>query len=124
MAHFAKLDNNNNVLEVIVVNNDVLDPINEEQSGINFLTEWSEGYTNWKQTSYNRSFRKNFATIDGIYDPIRDAFIHPKPHNSWILDSETCQWKAPVEYPNDGKSYLWDEANQSWKLFIPQLKEE
>jgi hypothetical protein len=124
MAHFAKLDNNNNVLEVIVVNNDVLDPINEEQSGVDFLTEWSEGYTNWKQTSYNGSFRKNFAGIGCIYDSVRDAFIHPKPHNSWILNSETCQWESPVKYPNDGNFYLWDEVNQSWNLIILQSEEE
>jgi hypothetical protein len=124
MAHFAKLDNNNNVLEVIVVNNSILDSNSEEESGIAFLTQWSEGYTNWKQTSYNGSFRKNFAAIGGVYDSTRNAFIHPKPYNSWILDNTTCQWKPPIEYPNDNNSYWWDESNQSWSLITFQPEEE
>ena len=124
MAHFAKLDDNNNVLEVIVVNNNVLDSNNEEESGIAFLTEWSEGYTHWKQTSYNSSFRKNFAAIGGVYDSIRDAFIHPKPYDSWILDDVTCQWKPPIKYPNDGNFYWWDETNQSWSLITFQPEGE
>jgi hypothetical protein len=74
MAHFAKLDENNIVIEVNVVHNDVLDPNNEEASGIAFLTEWSGGHTNWKQTSYNSSFRKNYAGVGMIYDPIKDEF--------------------------------------------------
>ena len=93
MAHFAKLDDNNVVLEVNVVNNDVLDPANEEASGIAFLTEWSGGYSNWKQTSYNGSFRKNYAGIGSTYDETRDAFIPPKPEGNWILDEDTCLWK-------------------------------
>lgn len=100
MAHFAKLDENNVVLEVNVVNNDVLDVDNEEQSGINFLTIWSNGYSNWKQTSYNSSFRKNYAGKGFIYDPIRDAFIPPKPNNAIGFDEETCRWIIPVELPN------------------------
>ena len=94
MAHFAKLDENNTVLEVNVVNNNVLDPNNEEQSGVVFLTEWSGGYTNWKQTSYNGNFRKNYAGIGFVYDEIRDAFIPPKNncHTEEYLDEITCQW--------------------------------
>jgi hypothetical protein len=124
MAHFAKLDDNNNVIEVHVVNNDVLDPNNEEESGIAFLTQWSEGYTNWKQTSYNGSFRKNFAVVGGIYDPIRDVFLYLKPYESWILNESKCIWEAPIEYPNDYNSYWWDETNQSWNLITFQSKEE
>lgn len=93
MAHFAKLDENNIVLEVNVVNNDVLDPNNEESSGIVFLTEWSGGYSSWKQTSYNRTFRKNFAGIGFTYDSIRDAFIPPKPEGEWVLNEEKCLWE-------------------------------
>lgn len=78
MAHFAKLDDNNIVLEVNVVNNDVLDPSNEEASGIAFLTEWSGGYTNWKQTSYNGNFRGRYAGPGMIYDPIVDEFKYPE----------------------------------------------
>ena len=96
MAHFAKLDDNNVVLEVNVVNNDVLDPANEEQSGIEFLTEWSGGYSNWKQTSYNNSMRFNFAGIGYVYDPIDDAFIPPMPecdHDEVTLN-ELKRWEC------------------------------
>lgn len=92
MAHFAKLDDNDLVIEVNVVNNEVLDSENEEASGIAFLTEWSGGYTNWKQTSYNGNFRKNYAGIGFSYDKNRDAFIPPKPHDEAVLDETTCQW--------------------------------
>lgn len=92
MAHFAKLDENNIVLEVNVVNNDVLDMSNEEASGIAFLTEWSGGYSNWKQTSYNGNFRKNYAGISFTYDTARDAFIPPKCHDEATLNESTCLW--------------------------------
>jgi hypothetical protein len=118
MAHFAKLDENNIVLEVNVVSNDALDPANEEASGIAFLTEWSGGHSNWKQASYNSSFRKNFCSTGWTYDSVRDAFISPKPFSSWILNEETCQWNAPVDYPNDGKIYIWNEDNISWDEVI------
>jgi hypothetical protein len=96
MAHFAKLDENNTVLEVIVVNNDVLDTNNEEESGIVFLNQLL-GYPNWKQTSYNSTIRKNFAGIGMTYDPIRDAFIPIKPdEDNWQLNEETCQWEKIV----------------------------
>lgn len=93
MAHFAKLDDSNTVIEVHVVNNDALDPNNEEASGIAFLTEWSGGYNNWKQTSYNGKFRYNYAGIGYIYDPIDDAFIAPIicNHDEVELD-ENKQW--------------------------------
>lgn len=96
MAHFAKLDENNTVLEVLVVNNDALDLVNEEASGISFLSELL-GYSNWKQTSYNSTIRKNFAGIGMTYDPIRDAFIPVKPdEDGWQLNDETCQWEKIV----------------------------
>jgi hypothetical protein len=119
MAHFAKLDENNIVLEVHVVhNNELLDANGQESEakGIAFLTTWSGGYTNWKQTSYNGNFRKNYAGLGYIYDSNRDAFIAPKPYSSWILNESTCRWEAPVPYPTDGKSYVWDEPTTSWKL--------
>lgn len=119
MAHFAKLDENNKVLEVIVVNNDALDPNNEEASGIQFLSEHFDGYTNWKQTSYNQKFRKNFATAGGTYDSTLDAFINPKPYDSWILNNITCQWETPIDYPNDGSSYFWNESIQNWQVILP-----
>ena len=114
MAHFAKLDENNIVLEVNTVNNDVLNPSNEEESGIAFLTEWSGGYSNWKQTSYNKTFRKNYAGVGYIYDAERDAFIAPQPWASWTLNEATCQWDSPIPYPTDGKYYGWFEPNQEW----------
>ena len=117
MAHFAKLDDNNIVLEVNVVNNSDIDNLSfpdSEPVGVAFLTQWSGGYTNWKQTSYNNNFRKNYAGIGYVYDTTLDAFIPPKPYPSWLLNTTTCQWEAPVPYPTDGKRYYWDEATLSW----------
>jgi hypothetical protein len=113
MAHFAKLDENNLVLEVHVVANAALDSNNEEESGIEFLTNWSNGYTLWKQTSYNGTIRYNYAGIGFTYDPIDDAFISPQPFPSWILNSDK-KWEAPLPYPQDGKMYVWNEETQSW----------
>lgn len=117
MAHFAKLDENNVVLDVNVVhNNELLDENGQESEakGIQFLTAWSGGYSNWKQTSYNGSIRKNYAGIGFTFDAQRDAFIPPQPYASWILNETTCQWDAPVPYPNNGSRYTWDEAQQNW----------
>lgn len=119
MAHFAKLDENNIVLEVNVVNNSDCEDLpfpESEPVGVAFLTQWSGGYTNWKQTSYNANFRKNYGGIGYTYDAVLDAFISPKPYPSWLLNTTTCQWEAPVPYPNDGKSYVWNEDTQSWEL--------
>lgn len=121
MAHFAKLDENNIVLDVNVVNNvDCGDlPFPEsEPIGVAFLTQWSGGYSNWKQTSYNANFRKNYAGIGYTYDAVLDAFISQKPYPSWLLNTTTCQWEAPIPYPSDGKYYRWDEQTQSWELVI------
>jgi hypothetical protein len=113
MAHFAKLDNNNVVLSVHVVNNACLDPDNEEQSGIEFLTEWSNGYSRWKQTSYNSTFRKRYAGIGYFYDENNDVFIAPQPYASWTLDQDFA-WQPPSPYPNDGHLYVWDENILEW----------
>lgn len=99
MAHFAKLDENNVVLEVNVLENYVLldeNGIEQEQKGIDFLVAWSGGYPNWKQTSYNGSFRKNYAGIGYFYDSIRDAFISPKPNEDAAFDESTCRWIVPA----------------------------
>ena len=117
MAHFAKLDENNVVLEVNVVDNEnLLDENNVEHEalGVAFLIKWSGGYSNWKQTSYNKTFRKNYATIGSTYDYVRNAFIPPKPYASWVLDEDTCLWNAPVSYPVDGGLYRWNEETLSW----------
>ena len=103
MAHFAKIDNNNLVTEVIVAEKNF---INSGLVGDEFL---------WVQTSYNGSFRKNYAGIGDTYDKTRDAFIAPKPYASWTLNDTTCLWEAPTAYPDDGKRYEWDEDTTSWK---------
>lgn len=128
MAHFAKLDANNIVIEVNVVNNDVIQNLpfpESEPLGVQFLTEWSGGYSNWKQTSYNKNFRKNYASVGYKYDAQKDAFIPPQPFPSWILNEDTCLWWAPVPYPQDGEdgvTYTWDEDTISWVPFtLPNI---
>lgn len=106
MSHFAKLDNNNIVQEVIVA----------DQQFIN--TGVVGDVFRWVQTSYNGNFRKNFAGIGYKYDRIRDAFIPPQPYLSWVLNEETCRWEAPIPYPVDGQLYSWDESTKSWVLSI------
>lgn len=115
MAHFAQLNDNNIVEQVIVVsNNELLDEsgIESEQKGIDFCTNLLGG--RWVQTSYNGNFRKNYAGPGYLYDPVRDAFIASQPYPSWELDEQTCQWQAPVEYPTDGKLYIWNEEALTW----------
>jgi hypothetical protein len=116
MAHFAKLDENNVVIDINVVNNDVLDPQNEETSGIDFLIKWSGGYRNWRQTSYNATFRKSYAEIGGTYDPIFDVFISPEPYPSWKFNYTLHEWEAPVAKPDavEGFVFKWSEINQEW----------
>lgn len=112
MAHFAKLDANNLVLEVHAVhNNDAPD----ESTGIAFLQSWSNGYPYWKQCSYNAILRKNYPGKGYVYDETRDAFINPQPYSSWLLDEATCQWQAPIPCPQDDKRYVWDESTLNWK---------
>jgi len=120
MAHFAKLNSENIVIHVEVVNN------NEavtEQNGIDFLNTLHGEDTIWKQTSFNTHggihllggtpFRKNFGSIGFTYDEDKDAFIPPKPFNSWILNETSCTWEAPSEQPGD--EYRWNEDNTSWE---------
>jgi len=112
MAHFAKLDKNNLVLEVHCVANEALNPQNEEASGIAFLTEWSSGYTNWKQTSYNHNIRKQYAGVGFTYDALNDVFIRPQPYPSWSLD-ENFDWQPPSPAP-EGMGWYWDEDQLEW----------
>lgn len=114
MAHFAKLDDDNIVTDVYKVANETLDSSNEEASGIEFLTGWSGGYTNWKQCSYNANFRKRYPAIGDKYDSVRDAFITPQPYPSWSLDDDG-DWIAPLPYPSDGLIYVWNEETQDWE---------
>lgn len=114
MAHYAELDSNNVVLRVVVVSNkDTADANgNEVESiGVAFCQKLFGG--NWKQTSYNGNFRKNYAGIGYTYDANLDAFVAPQPFPSWVLDAD-AQWQAPVPYPTDGKMYAWDEDTLSW----------
>lgn len=117
MAHFCKLGVGNIVEEVHVVKNEIItdNTGNEkEQLGVDFLNNLYGTRDVWKQTSYNGNFRKNYAGIGFKYDQTRDAFIPPKPFNSWTLNEETCLWEAPTAYPDDGKFYNWNEENQTW----------
>ena len=120
MAHFAKLDENNVVLEIHVVHNNELlqDGVESEAKGVQFLVDWSGGYPLWKQTSYNGSIRKHYAGIGYTYDATRDAFIPPQPFPSWTLNEDTCLWDAPVPFPIDGQRYNWDEATTSWVVNV------
>jgi hypothetical protein len=118
MATFAKIGLNNKVIEVLSVhNNELLDSngVEQEVNGIDFLTKLT-GWSIWVQTSYNNNIRKNHAGIGYTYDEDRDAFIAPKPYNSWILNEITCLWEAPVAYPNDDNRYTWNEETTTWDL--------
>lgn len=117
MAHFAKLDNNNKVIKVHVVHNEAImkDGVEDEATGVSFLqTLHNIPSVKFVQTSYNGTFRKNYAGLGYTYDETRDAFIAPQPFASWSLDDDTCTWKAPVDFPEDGKKYYWDEDNTAW----------
>lgn len=129
MAHFAQLDDNNIVTQVIVVSNKDCQDLggNEiEELGISFCKGLLGGHTRWRQTSYNGNFRKNYAGIGYMYDQMRDAFIPPKPFNSWVLDETTCNWQPPVPMPADAgvgegkKMYRWDEDTVNWVEVIPE----
>jgi hypothetical protein len=122
MANFAQLDGSYLVTEVVVVNNETIDDLpfpESEPVGVAFLQSLFGSTTVWKQTSYNANFRKNYAGIGFTYDPVLDAFIAPQPYPSWLLNTATCQWEAPVPYPTDGGYYVWDEATLSWVLVEP-----
>lgn len=127
MAHWAELSDSNIVLRVTVGDNN--DPAGDE--GYSWLVENLGG--TWVKTSYNAvggkrrdpetqeitndpGFRKNFASIGMIYDPVRDAFYEQQPYFSWTLNEETCLWEAPVPYPDSDDEHVWDEINQTWKL--------
>ncbi len=124
MAHFCKLGVGNVVEQIVVVSNNVA---TSEQAGVEFLHNlYKNDRVVWKQTSYNTianvhklggtPFRKNHAGIGYTYDEDRDAFIPPKPFNSWTLNETTCLWDSPVVYPTDGKRYLWNEETKQWDL--------
>lgn len=118
MAHFAELNENNIVTRVIVVNNeDILDENGNEleEVGILFCRNLLGENIRWIQTSYNNTFRKRYAGAGFFYDEENDVFITPKPFNSWVLNSN-FDWEAPIEYPNDGNSYYWNEDALGWEV--------
>jgi hypothetical protein len=110
MAHYAFLDENNIVTEVItgIDETELIEGLEPEIWYGNFRGQVC------KRTSYNANIRKNYAGIGFSYDSERDAFIPPKPFDSWILNENTCIWESPVPYPSDGEFYIWDENNQTW----------
>lgn len=123
MAHYAFLDDNNVVTQVIVGVDEW-----EERNGI---TDWEAYYAERKgqrcvRTSYNGNIRKNYAGIGFTYDDDRDAFIPPKPYPSWLLDEDTCQWQPPIPYPESqtGDIYDWDEEAADWVLIQLQIESE
>ena len=127
MAHFAQLDENNVVTQVIVVSNaDTADAngVEKESIGVAFCERLFGG--TWKQTSYNGNSRKNYAGIGYTYNAGIDAFVPPKPYASWILNNETAQWAAPVDMPEDAgtgdppKQYRWDEDTTNWVEIVPE----
>ena len=119
MAYFAKLGTGNIVEQVISINNSVItdsNGIEQEQLGVDFINKLYNTRDVWKQTSYNNNIRKNYAGIGFQYDQTRDAFISPKPFNSWILNEDTCRWIAPVAYPQDDNKYIWNESTLTWDI--------
>ena len=106
MAHYAKIDDNNIVTQVNVVDEEFFEANPERYEG------------RWIQTSYNNNIRKNYAGIGYTYDEERDAFIAPKPFNSWSLNEDTCRWEAPIPYPTNGKPYWWNDNQGTWEDLV------
>lgn len=130
MAHFAQLDENNIVIQVIVLSNEATSDHNgveAEELGIAHCRKKYGLDTNWKQTSYNARFRGNYAGIDFKYDEELDAFIPPQPFPSWTLDTTTMRWVSPVgpcpvlteEQIEAGQTHVWNEETTSWDLITP-----
>ena len=119
MAHFARIEDGIVTQVIVVDNSDILDDDGNESEAIGkaFCANLLGG--DWVQTSYNASFRKNYAGLGNTYDVSRDAFIAIQPYNSWVLNETTCQWNPPVEYPDDGEDYKWNEETTSWDRFQP-----
>ena len=131
MAHFVEINDLKKVIQAVVLDNkDTQDTDgNEVESiGAKYLHDGFGG--TWVKTSYNTKggvhklggtpFRKNYAGIGYTYDEAKDAFIPPQNYSSWTLNEDTCQWEAPVAYPNDDKKYLWNEETTSWDEVVPQ----
>lgn len=125
MAHFAQIDSNSVVTQVIVVNNETIGHLpfpDSEPVGVAFCQSLFGSDTTWKQTSYNGNFRKNYAVLGAKYDVDLDAFIPPKPYASWVLNTQTGFWDPPVPCPNYSQPYVWDENSLSWVEMSPDLQ--
>jgi hypothetical protein len=117
MAHFAQINENNIIINVLVVNNQDIENLpfpESEPVGVAFLKKLLGENTNWVQTSYNGNFRVRYTGVGYTYDAGRDAFIPPKPYDSWILNNDTLLWDPPIPQPTDGKKYAWFEPNKEW----------
>ena len=122
MAHFARLDESNFVTEVVVISNATIDDLpfpESEPVGVAFCQSLYGADTVWKQTSYNKNFRVNYAGINSLYLADPDMFTAPKPYPSWLLDPINYNWYPPVPRPQDGGDWMWDEATLSWVPWVP-----
>lgn len=116
MAHFSRIENGTVTQVIVVHNNELLvDGVEVESKGVEFCQSLFGGH--WVQTSYNGNIRKQYAGVGYTYDETDDVFITPQPYPTWVLD-ENHDWQAPVPYPNDGESYVWDEDIEDWVLAI------
>lgn len=120
MSHYAKVDSGI-VIKVIKANEDFFDTFVDDSPGEWIQTSYNtrggvyyEPNSNTPSSDQSKALRKNFASIGGTYDPVRDAFYSSKKFNSWVLDESTCIWEAPVALPSDGKEYEWNETDQQW----------
>ena len=119
MAHFAELNSSNEVLRVIVVSNEDVDANGGDQHAdaetfVTTIVPHSTGGVAWKQCSYNNNFRKQYVGSGYTYDSSKDIFIAGKPYDSWTLNSSS-DWEAPVNKPDDGKRYNWNETDTQWE---------
>jgi hypothetical protein len=114
MAHFAKLDDNNIVVDVQVAEQDFIDTLQGRWIQTSYNTHGGLHYNNKTKKVDGVGFRYNYAGIGYLYDETKDAFIPPQPYLSWTLSTETCLWEPPVAYPNDGDTYFWNEETLSW----------
>lgn len=124
MAHFAQLDANNIVTNVIVVNNNAIKDehnVESEAIGVALCKSLYGENTNWKQTSYNGAFRSKFASFGDFYNESLDCFMRAKPFPSWTANTVTHDWDPPIPEPDDLNVYSWDEENQKWILYKKSL---
>ena len=120
MAHFAEVNEFDIVQRVIVVaDSDCLDPNGQESEAVGAAFCHNLLGGRWLQTSYNNNIRVRFAGVGYKYDAVRNAFIPPQPYLSWLFNETSLDWQAPIPYPTDGKSYVWDESIQQWVEVVP-----